>query len=273
LGAYVFLASVLQTLGEEGSSLRQAIAQDRARRPALVPLSWRVPDQQEPEKVRFLAIESRLEPSAISGQQKVVWTGKPVTVETQRFVPTEVATSVKRPAAYWIPPAWPEVIARLEIHGVQFERIHAPRELEVEMYRITNAQLATQPFEGHVGITATPVPERRRERFPAGSVRVPTDQPLGDLAIALLEPAAPDSFFSWGFFPEILQRTEYFEAYAIEPMAERMLAEDPTLAAAFAKKLADDPQFAQDPNARLDWFYRQTPFYDQRYLLYPIARE
>ncbi len=273
LGTYVFLASVLQTLGEEGSSLRQAIAQDRARRPPLVPLSWRVPDQQEPEKVRFLAIESRLEPSAISGKQKVVWTGKPVTVETQRSTPTEVAVSVKRPVAYWIPPAWPEVIARLEIHGVQFERIPTPRELEVEMYRITNAQLATQPFEGHVGITATPVLERRRERFPAGSVRVPTDQPLGDLAIALLEPTAPDSFFSWGFFPEILQRTEYFEAYAIEPLAERMLAEDPALAAAFAKKLADDPQFAQDPSARLDWFYRQTPFYDQRYLLYPIARE
>ena len=48
------------------------------------------------------------------------------------------------------------------------------------------------------------------------AVRVPTDQPLGDLAILLLEPAAPDSFFAWGFFNEILQPTEYVEGYVID---------------------------------------------------------
>ena len=106
-----------------------------------------------------------------------------------------------------------------------------------------------------------------------GSVRVPTDQPLGTLAMLLLEPEAADSLFRWGFFLEILQRTEYAEAYAIEPLAELMLQDDLELTLAFREHLAEDPEFARDPAARLDWFYRRSPWYDARHALYPVARE
>src|SRR5205085_8096218 len=107
----------------------------------------------------------------------------------------------------------------------------------------------------------------------AGSVRVSTDQPLGDLAVVLLEPASPDSFFQWGFFDEILQQTEYMDSYILEPMARRMLADDPQLAAEFTRKLAEDAGFAASPEKRLEWFYAKTPFYDPRWKLYPVARE
>jgi len=102
---------------------------------------------------------------------------------------------------------------------------------------------------------------------------VPTDQPLGDLAVLLLEPQSSESFFAWGMVPEVLSRVEYIEPYAIAPLAEKMMAADPKLKAEFEAKLAAEPKFAADPDARLAWFYRQTPFYDDHYLLYPIARE
>ena len=53
------------------------------------------------------------------------------------------------------------------------------------MYRLTATELADEPFEGRVRVelTATPEVERRRELYPAGSVRIPTDQPSGDLAV------------------------------------------------------------------------------------------
>lgn len=57
------------------------------------------------------------------------------------------------------------------------------------------------------------------------------------------------------------------------PIADRMLAADPALKAEFEAKLAADPTFAADGDARLGWFYERTPFYDQRYRLYPVARE
>jgi hypothetical protein len=89
----------------------------------------------------------------------------------------------------------------------------------------------------------------------------------------LLEPASPDSYFAWGFFHEVLQPTEYVEAYVMEPMAERMLAEDPELRGSFEKKLAADRAFRESPSARLKWFYERTPFLDDRALLYPVGRE
>jgi len=79
--------------------------------------------------------------------------------------------------------------------------------------------------------------------------------------------------FAWGFFLELLQRTEYMEGYVVAPMAEKMLAEDPPLKAEFEAKLAADPKFAADAAARLAWFYERSKFYDERYLLYPVGIE
>ena len=75
------------------------------------------------------------------------------------------------------------------------------------------------------------------------------------------------------FFPEILQRTEYIEGYVIAPLAERMLAANPALKREFEAKLKAEPKFAADADARLGWFYERTPYYDQRFLLYPVGRE
>ncbi len=86
------------------------------------------------------------------------------------------------------------------------------------------------------------------------------------------EPQSLDSFLQWGFFLEIFTRTEYAEAYLMEPLAQQMMKEDPVLKAAFEARLAEDPEFAASPYKRLMWFYEKTPWFDQRYLLYPVAR-
>ena len=88
----------------------------------------------------------------------------------------------------------------------------------------------------------------------------------------MLEPQAPDSFLQWGFFLEIFTRTEYAEAYVLEPLAQKMLENDAELAARFKQKLESDDEFAASQYRRLMWFYEQTPFYDASYLLYPVAR-
>lgn len=80
------------------------------------------------------------------------------------------------------------------------------------------------------------------------------------------------SFFQTGFFHWALQRAEYAEGYIMEPMAERMMAEDPALRAEFEKAL-EDPKLAASRVERLDWFYRRTPFFDERWRLYPVGRE
>ena len=52
-----------------------------------------------------------------------------------------------------------------------------------------------------------------------------------------------------------------------------MLKEDPDLAREFAARIAEDESFAGDARARLMWFYERTPFFDDRWRLYPVGRE
>jgi murein tripeptide amidase MpaA len=272
LGAYVFLEATLRVLGAEGAGLRAATARDRARRAAELPLDFGPPPAgATPRREAYRGIEARVEDSPVSGGRRVVYTGRPVQAEVSvgAFQATSFAT---RPAAYWVPAAWPEVIERLSAHGIHSERLDAPREVEVEMLRVTQATVGPEPFEGRMPVAASFSAETRRERFAAGSVRVPTDQPLGDLAMALLEPASPDSFFRWGFFLEVLQPTEYVEAYVMEPTAERLLAADPALRAELERRVREDPALAK-PEDRLQWLYRRTPYFDERWRLYPVGRE
>jgi hypothetical protein len=272
LGTYVFLESTLRTVGEQAAGLREAIRSDRSRRTANLTLDWRTPETAKPAIAEVLAIESRRVPSSISGRQRVEWTGKPVRLRLPLWRQNEPAASATRPRAYWIPPAWSEVATRLALHGITLERVAGGRDVDVEMLRIREAKLDSVPYEGRVRMT--PRVERCivRRTFPSGSLRVPTDQPLGDLAMLLLEPESPDSFFQWGFFAAVLQRTEYAEEYILELMAERMLAESEALRAQFATAL-NDARFAADPAARLRWFYERTPFFDSEANLYPVARE
>jgi hypothetical protein len=270
LGTYVLLESALRTLAREHAALTRAIAADRARRPGELPIEWRA--GAAPGTLEFLGIASEKYTSPVSGAEAVRWLGRPETQRVPHIRMNVPARSVRRPKAYWIPAAWGDVIARLELHGIAVERLTAPREVSVQMDRLRSHELAREPFEGRVRITAKLEHEVRREHFPAGSVRVPTDQPLGDLAVLLLEPDSEDSFFQWGFFHPILQLTEYAEPYVLEPLAERMLAQDPELRAEFERAL-EDPELAQSPGARLAWFYRRSPWYDERNLLYPVGRE
>lgn len=280
LGTNVYLESALRTAGKNAATLRKAVAADRAANAPTIPLSREIDEKAPAETIDYKGIESRAVPSAISGGLRVEFTGKPITMKIPYRRANRVSASVTRPKAYWIPPAWNDVVQRLELHGIQCERIGVARELEVTSYRLEEMKFQganfgeeAQPFEGHVQLTAKPIATKRTEHFPAGSVRVPMDQPLGDLAAILLEPSSPDSFFQWGFFAQVLQPTEYIEGYILEPMAEKMMASDPKLAAEFRDQLATDEAFRASPKDRLRWFYARTPFIDERWKIYPVARE
>ncbi|MFH0945557.1 MAG: M14 family metallopeptidase [Planctomycetota bacterium] len=272
LGTHVLLESVLRTVGEKGAGLREAIEKDRTARRDPVPLSFRPGPNQE--TIQFLGIANRMIDSPITGSKVVEWLGEPITMEVPVMKIDTPAMEKKRPVAYWIPPAWGEVVDRLELHGIVVERQAEERTVRVEVLRLEKFKLDDSPYEGRVRVRPEEISVRQQEvTFPEGACRVPTNQPLGTLAVLLLEPESEDSFFQWGFFHPILQRTEYFEVYALEPLARQMLEDDQELAKEFNTRLKEDPEFANNPGARLRWFYERSPFYDQRYRVYPVARE
>lgn len=295
LGTYVLLESTLQLLAEQGASLKAATVADRNKRQAEIPMSFKVPQFMEkaqheslteieksnsiasPDSMLLLGIEPKWIKSEITNSEYVQWTGKRTTETIAYLKETEPVNFVKRPKGYWIPASCDLVIERLKMHGFKMEILTEPRQVKVEMYRIANPDFTNGgghvvPFEGHIMVSGETLPETRNQEFAKGSAYISTDQPLGELAMILLEPISDDSFFTWGFFHSIFQRTEYIEAYVMEPMAKKMLADSPELRKEYEEKMKDE-SFANNPNAILGWFYSKTPYYDDRYLLYPIARD
>jgi hypothetical protein len=274
LGTYVFIETALKLLADKGSDLRAAIAADSALRPAEVPANF-VSDPKPAYMRAFKGIRYETYDSPASGRKEIRWLGESdPEIWNVPFYGSKPSLTLDRPAAYYVPSYRADLIERLTLHGVTLEPLTEDKTLEVEMIRLVDPKLADRANEGHVQISVDKiVPETRAWTFPKGSIRVPTDQPLGDLVVLLLEPQSSESFFAWGMVPEVLSRVEYIESYAIAPLAEKMLAADPALKAEFEAKLAAEPRFAADPDARLAWFYERTPFYDDHYLLYPIARE
>lgn len=279
LGTYILLAETLALLAREKDSLHKATAMDQQHRPRSIPLGFERDKDQAADKVSFKGIGSERYQGEVSGAEVVRWTGQSVIETIPEVFITKPTVLVEAPAAYIIPQAWSDVAERVAFHGIEVEQIEEPLTMTAEFYRLPDAGIAEpsawtpNPFEGHIRIDpGEPVIEVVETTFPAGSYRISTDQPLGELLVLMLEPQAPDSFLQWGFFLEIFTRTEYAEAYVMEPLAQKMLENDPELKARFEQKLASDQEFAKSQYQRLMWFYEQTPFYDEQYLLYPVAR-
>lgn len=271
LGTYIFLEAALRVAGEKGKALRDAIAKDRASRPKTIPLAFK--PNPETTEMSLKSIAHRKVDSPISGGEVVQWLGKPQT-ETVTFIAMDIpAASVAAPSGYWVPADWADVIDKLRLHGLRMERLDAPKTVSGQLYRLQDVKLADQAFEGKVRMSFQHEAFDATREMPPGSVFIPMDQPLGDLAALLLEPGSADSLLQWGYFLEITQRTEYFEAYAMVPLAEKMLQADPALRQAFEKRLADDAEFAADQRARLYWFYERSPYMDQQWLIYPVLRQ
>jgi len=139
------------------------------------------------------------------------------------------------------------------------------------VFRATATKFAGNSNEGHqrLEVQGAWAPEQRD--ILAGALFVPIAQPEARLVMALFEPQGPDAFAAWGMFNTAFEQKEYMEAYVAEDVAREMLAKDPALRAQFDEKLKD-PAFAKSPQARLEFFARRHPSWDERFNLYPVMR-
>ncbi|NLG74974.1 MAG: peptidase M14, partial [Xanthomonadaceae bacterium] len=144
--------------------------------------------------------------------------------------------------------------------------------IEVDAFRAEDVQVAPSTFEGRTLLTLKGEWRKERRDVAPNALFVPIAQPKSRLVLTLLEPKDPDSFVRWGFFNAAFERKEYMEAYVAEEVATEMLKKDPAVRREFERKLAEDPEFAKDPSARLDFFYRRHPSWDEQYNLYPVLR-
>ncbi|MBU3926200.1 MAG: hypothetical protein KKB74_00215, partial [Bacteroidetes bacterium] len=187
-----------------------------------------------------------------------------------QVVPNEI---VQLPEAYIIPPQWTSIIEKLQLHGVEFYTLKNSVETEVNLYTFSDYSWQQQPSEGKHPMTKLKLTENtKRMKFPTGSVVVPVNQRRARVIANILEPKASDSYVYWGYFDAITEQKEYSESYSMETIARQMLTEDPDLQATFDLWKQNNPVLSVNSYAILNWFYQQSPWWDQQKDVYPIGR-
>ena len=168
----------------------------------------------ESETIDFRGYRYTRRPSPISGALAIRYDASMPQIWRvpfrRRVEPTLTVRAPK--GGYIVPPAYVELIGpRLEGHGIFFKLI--PQTLvsvRLELFRASKVEFAAKPFEGRMIDSADngEWDEEGRD-IVAGSLYVPINQARARLLLALLEPRAPDSFASWGFFNAAFERKEF----------------------------------------------------------------
>lgn len=237
---------------------------------SFIPLSFRAGDSFE--EVIFKGYEYYYENSEISGSKKLVYTDKPKDMKIKFYRDVQPTDSVQPAKAYLIPAEWKELVERLKLHGVKVEQLTEEKTFDVKKYKFKNVKLNGFSNEGRQRANFEIENFSETVNVLRGTYLVSTNQPNVKIITHLLEPKSPDSFVQWGFMNQIFEQKEYFEEYVMEKVAEEMMNENPELKKEFEKKLADDESFKSNPYERLNFFYKNSPYWDEQLNVYPVLR-
>ncbi len=270
--------SVLQQIAAHGATWRQIASEADARATQLagqpLPLSYKASAQARQIDFRGYAYSRTM--SGISGAMMTrydettpqIWR---VPLRDEIVADASVAAPL---SGYIVPSAHALAIGeKLRQHGISFHVMHKPLErAAVETFRAGKASFNALSTESHQMLKLAGEWQPEQRNIAQGALYVPIAQAKARLVMGLFEPFAPDALVNWGWFNNAFERKEYMEAYVAEEVARAQLAADPALKAAFDKKLANEPEFASSPEARLAFFARRHTSWDERYQLYPVMR-
>ncbi|WIX05516.1 M14 family metallopeptidase [Xanthomonas oryzae] len=271
------IVSVLQQAARNGAQWRTdaVVADQRATHLAGTsePLSFAAGPQAR--TVAFRGYAYTRTPSPISGalmrrydeSKPQIWK-----VPLRDQIKPDVVVDAPR-GGYLVPAAQAALVGeKLRLHGIAFQTIGNAAERPVQTVRADTVTFAARSNESHQTVELGGQRRDETRTVPAGSLFVPIAQPKARLVMAMLEPQAPDSLLQWGFFTTAFERKEYMEAYVAEEVARDMLAKDDALKAQFEQRIASDPDFAKNPQARLEFLAKRHASWDERYQLYPLLR-
>jgi dipeptidyl aminopeptidase/acylaminoacyl peptidase len=224
-----FVRSILHYAAENEKKIRTLVYErpTRAKGDERVALQHQAAPLPRPVSILGFAEEEK--------DGKRVPTDKPQEYTLQYFGSCEPTLYVRKPSAYLLPAAPTGVIENLQRHGIEVEELREDIELPTEVYRVDKVSRAQQPFQKH-SLTALEVTARtENRRFPAGTLLVRTAQPLGTLAVYLLEPQSEDGLCTWNFFDDALAPGKDYPVLRVTAQVPvlsgriRPLAEDRTL--------------------------------------------
>ena len=204
---YAFIQEILSLAAERGVEFRRKVAP-----PPQVPIRSTMTAAPDSTGVIAEVIErtgdsTRTQAGVPKGRRR---SGRFLTVKMpvfERFRPT---LAEPMPTRYVIPESDTQAVRVLRQHGItvgQARQSPSDTQLETEAYvfAIDSTVAASRPFQGHREMRLTGAWRKEARRITAGSFIVATNQPLGLLAVYLLEPQSDDGLVTWNFFDSHLR--------------------------------------------------------------------
>lgn len=275
MSTYHFMVSMLEyvdTNADEIKSARSKAVQQTMTKTDF-DLNWTV-DMDRVDKLTFKGYTAKYKPSEVSGIDRLYYDHKaPYTMEIPFYNSYKSTLKIRKPSAYIVPRAYKQIIDRMINNGVEVTTLEHDQVMDVEIYRIKDYKSPEQPYEGHflhrnvqVGIESSPI------QYHKGDYMIETNQALNKYIVETLEPQAPDSWFAWNFFDGILMQKEHFSSYVFEDLAADFLKQNPHIRKELEDKKKNEPDFAKDAYAQLNFVYKRSPHYEPTYMRYPVGR-
>ncbi|HEY4207679.1 MAG TPA: M14 family metallopeptidase [Puia sp.] len=237
------------------------------------PLSWSV-DSTRCDTIPFKGYEAGYKTSEVTGLSRMYYDhNRPFEKEVRLYDHFKPEDIIRSPRAYVIPQGWHEVIDLLTLNGVKMRRFTQDTMIPVEAYHIDSYKSYPEAYEKHHKNTNVKISARTvRLAFLKGDYWIPTAQQDSRFIIEMLEPTGADSYFAWNFFDAILEQKEYYSDYRWEDVAAVWLQQHPEIKDSLEKRRHDDPAFAKNADAQLEFVYRHSPYYEPEHLRYPVYR-
>jgi hypothetical protein len=204
--ARAFVEEVCEFASRNGVKIRKATDEADAQSVAGQTIALSGKPVRSPEPVDILVGEIATAKHPYTGGRLRVATGVTRPEKMYESLSFEADETTRAPRAYLVPANLDAIVDRLEAHGVKFSKLAQAASLKVEQFKIASSTLADRDYQGHKARTITGAWEAADQNVPAGTIVVPVDQPLGRLAVLLLEPRSEDSLAAWNLMDSVLEK-------------------------------------------------------------------
>ncbi|MDX1388088.1 MAG: DPP IV N-terminal domain-containing protein [Acidobacteriota bacterium] len=200
-----FALACLEVVAEHGKEVRDLLdrVDDETVRAGRTP----GPDDRVAVRSRLAAFDGPVEiPGFVERELdgKMRPTEQKKTYEVEHFGRFEAVQTVARPSAYLYPATFTAATEALLRHGIEVQELREEIEIDVEVHHIDRIGTPENRFWGTEVVALETTASRESRGFSPGHRVVRTAQPLGDLAVYLLEPGTDDGLRATGVLDDAI---------------------------------------------------------------------
>ena len=174
-----------------------------------------------PEPVEIVVGDVTKVPNPRSGREMLAMAPLAAPVMMKDYGVFAATRSLPLPKGWLIPKTTADsgrltaALERLRLHGVEIKEVGAGAQLAVERFSIADMTKAPKPFQGHQEARLKGAFDRIQLTVPAGSLYIPSNQPLARLAFYLLEPESDDGLVTWNIIEEGIAAGQTYPIYRV----------------------------------------------------------